>query len=128
MAPDNHIALAVNPSVASNLALALAGVIAAVASAIIAYRKLRPETTSIQITSADTLVDIAAQVTEMVRAQRDELLADREQLRSEIASMKVQLREVVRDKRALEADNKSHLLRIQHLEDEVTRLRRDGVC
>lgn len=117
-----------------NLFIGLAGVLATLSGAILAWRKWKPSRTNIQVTTADTLVDIAVEAAGIVKVQRDELRTDVDTLKRRLDEALVSLDEcsgVIRRERerseraAVEAERERFALlaRIDHLEAEVAALR-----
>lgn len=123
---------------------ALAAFVTATVGAIIAWRKVRPETASIHVTSANNLVEVAIRATGLVEEQRDDLVAEIGAIRDRMAAL--ESRAQAAEDRALAAERRVTLLeddierireskmrvaeqnlllkeRVKHLEDEVERLR-----
>lgn len=125
----------------------IATLIGALTAAYVAWRKLRPETTSIQVTSADTLVTIATNTAKHVAQERDDLRARVDTLRDRLANFERRMDEAEdkaaaaeikarnAESRADNAEIRVEVLvranqklkeRIAHLEAEVERLKRGG--
>lgn len=112
-----------------NLIVALGGVTGALATGYVAWRRLKPVNTNLQITNADTLVDIAVEAAAIVKTQRDEFAAEVRELRARLDTVVPRLEQAERqvlacsDAVASEKSAKEALqARVRHLEDEVDRL------
>lgn len=115
----------------------LAALVTALAGAYALWRKLRPETTNIQVTSADTLIALTRDAATFVGDERDRLADRVRDLESKLASF--ERRVVEAEDRAEAAENRANQSeskvteltqengrlrdRVQHLEEEVQRLR-----
>lgn len=120
-----------------NLLIGLASVIATLSAALLAWKKWKPARTNIQVTTADTLVDIAVEAAGIVKVQRDELRTDVDDLKRRLrlaedglndCSGLVRRAEHERDLARIEAERKELrlLARIEDLERSLAELRRGG--
>lgn len=119
-----------------NLIVALGGVTGALATGYVAWRRLKPANTNLQITNADTLVDIAVEAAAIVKTQRDEFAAEVRELRASLADVVPRLEKAERqvlacaDAVSMERAAKNAMYeradelqkRVLHLEAEVERL------
>lgn len=120
-----------------NLIVGLASVLATLSAALLAWKKWKPARTNIQVTTADTLVDIAVEAAGIVKVQRDELRTDVDDLKRRLrlaedglndCSGLVRSAERERDLARIEAERKELrlLARIEHLEERLDELRNPG--
>lgn len=97
------------------LATAMTTLIASLFAGVIAYKKLKPETTSIQVTTADTVVAMTAKAAALITQQRDELAIQVGQLREQVSAFEGRMRDL--ERKAWEAER---------LKSENTQLRREN--
>lgn len=77
-----------------NLLVALSGVTTIMLGGLAAWKKLKPENTHIQVTTADSLVDIAVEAAGMVKVQRDELKAELDATKVDLRTAQAELHTV----------------------------------
>lgn len=130
--------------------LGILGLFTLLTGAYVALRKLQPESTKIEIETADKLVQIAERAASMADRSADDLrernrilddrltelagevgglreqLLDIPALRREVASLAAQLTAVTDDRNRLHRENDALRVRVDDLEAEVARLRAAG--
>jgi chromosome segregation ATPase len=119
----------------------LVGVAATLIGAVAAWRKLKPETANIVVTSADKVTDMSLRFASHAAAENDQLVADlnalrgefeeyRTAMRSELDALSTQLRGAKAENRRLEFENaelREKADRAVALEAEVVELRAEVV-
>lgn len=120
-----------------NLIIGMAGVVATLSGALLAWRKWKPNQVQIQVTTADTLIDMAVEAASMVKIQRDELQAKLERVEGRLDAAEENLNActgTIRKEReraaqaAVEAEREKFALlaRVDALEEQVRRLRAES--
>lgn len=123
----------------------IAVAIAALMTAVIAWRKFKPETTSIQVTSADTVVEMTIKSAQIIQEERNDLRLQVRELRSTLEEFRERVeasedRADLAERRAAQAEKRAetsetrvevltrenHRLRkrIAHLEQEVESIKK----
>lgn len=112
----------------------IVAIIVSLTGAYIAWRKYRPETDSITVTSADKVNSMTLQfadkvsednddLREQIAALRAEFTKYREDTDAEMALMRVELRAERAEKEAVKRENNALKLRVDELEAEVRALK-----
>lgn len=109
-----------NPAV---LIGAITALIAAVTGAYFAWVKLRPETTNIQITSANVLTEIAVRAGQYVETQRDDLERKVDVLTARVDALTEALSAERAEKESVKQENVRLRARVQSLEVQVRELK-----
>jgi chromosome segregation ATPase len=120
--------------------LAVGAVVAALVGGVAAWRKLKPESAQIVVTSAEKVTDMSLRFAGTVGAENDQLFADitalrtefdqyrrdadaeMAALRAEVRGYKAENRTLTRERDQLRAENAQLSERVSKLEGEVARL------
>lgn len=88
-----------------------------------AWRKLRPETTNIQITSANMLTEIAVRAGQYADSQREDLERRVDTLTARVDALTEALSAERDEKENVKRENTRLRARVAHLEDQVRELK-----
>lgn len=120
--------------------MAVTGLITALGTLYALWRKMRPEVVSIQVTSADRLVDMAVSVAGVVQTERNELAkkiaalearieaaeAKADAAEQKVDELEAELIRERREKDQVKRENDVLKRRVDELEDEVRQLKAHG--